>query len=115
VIRPLILALAAAVQSPTGPAETLPRPRGGSLMVDDDYPAEALRLRQEGTARVELTISARGKASDCKVVTSSGSPILDRETCRMMTRWPFEPARDGAGKKVAGTFATNFTWTLPAR
>ena len=114
-IPPLILALAATVQSPTGSADTPPRPKGGSLMVDDDYPAEALRLRQEGTVRVELTITARGKASDCKVVTSSGSPILDRETCRMMTRWSFEAARDGAGKKVAGTFATNFTWTLPAR
>lgn len=114
-IPPLILVLAAAVQSPAGSAATPPRPKGGSLMVDDDYPAEALRLRQEGTARVELTITPRGKVSDCKVVGSSGSPVLDRETCRMMARWLFEPARDGAGKKVVGGFATNFTWTLPAR
>ena len=110
-----IMVLSAALQSPAGSAGTPPRPKGASLVVDDDYPAEALRLRQEGTTRVELAITRNGRLSDCRVVTSSGSPILDRETCRMMARWPFEPARDPAGKKVAGTFATSFTWKLPAR
>lgn len=109
------MALSVAVQSIAGSPAMPPRPKGGMLVVDDDYPAEALRLRQEGTTRVELAVTRNGRLSGCRVATSSGSPALDREACRAMARWSFEPARDARGRTVAGVYATNFIWKLPAR
>lgn len=42
------------------------------------YPPQAMEQRQEGNAQIRFTINANGSVSDYRIVTSSGSPILDR-------------------------------------
>lgn len=84
-------------------------------MVNDDYPAEALRLHQEGTTQVSLQIDAKGKVADCRLLESSGSASLDEATCRMLTKLRFKPARDGEGHAVVGEFVRKMSWKLPRR
>ena len=42
-----------------------------------DYPRSAQRLKQEGSVRLSVFVSASGQASEIKVVKSSGFPNLD--------------------------------------
>jgi TonB family protein len=41
------------------------------------YPPQALVERREGSARIRFTIAANGTLSDCRILATSGSPILD--------------------------------------
>ncbi len=91
-----------------------PRPAGPpTFKMDDDYPAEALRLGQQGKSKVSLTISAKGRVTECLVMESSGSASLDAATCRVMARLSFLPARDGEGHAVQGRLTTAMNWVLP--
>ena len=44
-----------------------------------DYPAEALRLMQQGTCLLRITINRRGDVENVQLLESSGYPLLDRE------------------------------------
>ena len=55
---------------------------------------------------VTFAVELNGRASDCKVFTSSGVPAIDAETCRLvLTRLRFRPARDEAGRPVVARYA----------
>jgi len=57
-----------------------------------DYPAEALRRHWEGTVVAEISISADGNPTACRIVKSSGHQILDDTTCNcVMQRAKFKP------------------------
>lgn len=57
-----------------------------------DYPQEALVKRQQGGVGFQLDIDPNGLPSDCHVIQSSGSKILDDRTCTiMMARSRFRP------------------------
>lgn len=95
---------------------TPPQPivSGGQWTSDDDYPAEALRNREQGTTGVGLTVSASGRVTACRIVQSSGSTALDQATCRILPRQlRFKPARDASGKRIEGEFITRMNWKLP--
>ena len=52
-----------------------------------------------------LTISPEGRATACRIYTSSGLPETDEVTCRLAKeRLRFKPALDAAGEPVTGTF-----------
>ncbi len=79
-----------------------------------DYPAEALRTRTEGTTGFRLTLSAEGRVTDCVIIQSSGSSVLDSATCGILRRRArFEPARDAKGEAIDSTFSSSFSWRLP--
>ena len=82
----------------------------GALMV---YPLEALRNGWEGRTAFSLSITATGGVGQCTITASSGFAILDNETCVMMQRASFSPARDGYGNPVSGTFSSGIRWQLP--
>lgn len=66
---------------------------------------------QNGRVQFELTVSPRGRATDCRVVTSSGSTMLDDWTCEIMVRRArFRPARDAAGNPVADAVRAWIGW-----
>ena len=80
---------------------------------DYDYPARALRNYEQGTTRYRVEIGGDGLVSRCTITGSSGSSILDSETCRMVTaRARFTPARDSAGNPVTDTREAEVTWLL---
>lgn len=84
------------------------------LFSTDDYPMEAIRNNQQGTVGYRLTVNRRGRVSDCAIVQSSGSKILDEQTCRILSnRARFQPARDVNGKRIGDTYSGRIRWELP--
>ena len=52
-----------------------------------------------------------GRVEGCRVERSSGYQVLDTATCRLVTeRFRFRPARDSAGRVIAWSLKTDFTW-----
>lgn len=99
--------------------ETLPRgprPKEGPVgwIHAGDYPPLALRNGESGVVGFTLTVDAKGGVTNCVVVASSGSAALDRTTCDLLrVRAQFQPALDGAGKPVAGSYTNRTRWILP--
>ena len=86
------------------------------LVSANDYPAEAIRLGQQGTVRVRLKVSAEGRVMGCSVIQSA-SPSLDRTTCRILTeRARFVPAKGTNGEAIKSEFdAPPIRWVLPGK
>jgi TonB family protein len=79
-----------------------------------DYPAEAMRLGEEGRVGVRVQVAADGRVTGCRVTASSGSRALDEGTCRVLSeRARYAPARDAAGAAVADEVAEQVQWALP--
>jgi protein TonB len=83
----------------------------GSVTVDD-YPRSA-RREPGGTTRLHFDVGANGRVGRCLVTASSGSSLLDAQSCRIVSRWRFRPARDASGRPAPETLAAAFTWTPP--
>lgn len=93
--------------------DTPPRLVSGSI-VNDDYPAEAIRAGQEGEVRVELSVARDGSVSGCQIARSSGSAALDAATCRVaVERYIFSPARNPQGEPIASIYRQTVRWHLP--
>jgi len=76
------------------------------------YPPIAVRLNEQGTTLMELTISPRGTVSECQVVGSSNSERLDAAGCDFVTsNWRWRPAAN-AGKAVAAKTRVSIKWDL---
>lgn len=81
---------------------------------NDDYPEKELKKRIQGAVIFLLTISARGEATGCRVIGTSGSAGLDNYSCNLaMQRSAFRPARDGAGQPVPSHFINRIAWDIP--
>lgn len=103
-VAPFILFAAAA-------AEQTPKVR--TLFSLADYPEEAIRRGEQGTAFVRLLIDGAGHVDTCTVIQSTGYPDLDRHTCTIIqTRARFVPAKDGDGRTMFGLFRVPVTWAL---
>jgi protein TonB len=102
------------------PAPVLPpvRPRADPQRMGEqlakDYPQSALRRKQEGEVGLAMCMSADGRASNVRVINSSGVPALDEQATKSVTRLKFSPAKDSAGKAVAWCPPTypEYTMTL---
>ncbi|WP_066796958.1 energy transducer TonB [Sphingomonas soli] len=97
------------------PAMVQPVPRQPltALITPDDYPDAAFRANEEGDVGIRLLVSAKGKASDCTVLRSSGSRILDAWTCGLLTRRTrFTPALDAEGKPTHAVFDYIVAWKI---
>lgn len=80
----------------------------------DDYPAEALRRREQGTVWFRVDVGANGRVAACTITRSSGSADLDAATCRIVQRRArFAPARDAAGNALPDSISTHMKWRLP--
>ena len=67
------------------------------------YPLLAVRLSEEGSVRLHLTISAQGAVTDAVVVRSSGYDDLDQAARDwIIAHWRYRPATRG-GAAVAST------------
>ena len=97
------------------PVPPMPRAELSTLFGADSYPPLAATAREDGTVIAELAIDPLGVVTACRIVTSSKSTSLDMGTCRIIMgrKTAFSPARDGAGKPVAGTCPLKIRWVLP--
>ena len=64
-----------------------------------------------GTVSIAFRVRPDGRVDSCRVERSSGWAVLDAATCRLVTeRFRFRPARDAAGRAMAWSLKTDFTW-----
>lgn len=49
------------------------------------YPPRALAAREEGAVGFTVTLDSKGDVTNCQVTRSSGHPLLDAETCKLIT------------------------------
>ena len=93
-----------------------PEPRGnpGRWANTNDYPSRALREEREGITRFSVTVGTNGRVTNCRVTGSSGHSDLDQTTCRLIERRArFNPATDGNGDEVSGTWSSAVRWEIP--
>lgn len=100
----------------SGGGGTRPAERIAGALANRDYPRSALRSRAEGNVSVRYTVSADGRAEDCRIMRSSGHADLDETTCRLIEkRFRYRPALDRSGRPTAATEYKSFDWYLPER
>jgi len=85
-----------------------------ALFSTKDYPLDALRKAEQGTVAVVVKVAADGRVTDCIISSSSGSPSLDWQTCRIIwQRARFTPARDSRGTAVESALYQRIRWEMP--
>lgn len=86
----------------------------GNWITSDDYPSLSLRLEEEGIAEFRIYVGHDGRVSRCEITESSGSALLDEQTCAaLIFRARFVPARDAQGNTVKGTYSSAVRWQIP--
>lgn len=81
----------------------------------DDYPADAVRRRAEGTVSFRLEIDPTGRVVGCTITRSSNDASLDSATCAILrARAQYQPARGENGRPIASIDTGRVTWRLPA-
>lgn len=60
------------------------------------YPRVARRRNYQGTALLNVRVTAEGKVAEVKLAHSSGHKVLDRSAINAVLKWRFEPARRGS-------------------
>jgi TonB family protein len=77
------------------------------------YPPRALAAREEGAVGFKVTIDGKGAVTQCEVTHSSGHPLLDQETCNLITlHAEFKPEQGLSGSQ-AMTREGLIAWRLP--
>ncbi|MCF2515472.1 energy transducer TonB [Sphingomonas sp. G124] len=83
---------------------------------NSDYPRSALRDKLQGRVSVRFTVLISGRIADCRIIASSGSPVLDATTCRLLTeRLRFRPAMNSAGVPIQSEVGSDYTWGINFR
>lgn len=107
------------------PAPVVPpvRPRADpnrfAKLLVEDYPDAALRKKQEGDVTLSMCMGVDGRASDVKVIKSSGVDSLDQAAVKGIPKLRFQPAKDSSGKPVAWCpptyppYTMVLSWKLP--
>lgn len=83
-------------------------------LTNDDYPPAAIAERRSGTSGILWTIGIDGRAGQCLITRSSGSPDLDEAACRAIElRAEYVTAKDKRGRAVRSWEGRNVRWVLP--
>jgi TonB family protein len=79
-----------------------------------DYPGGAARAGVMGDVHALIAVSAKGRATDCRIVRSLGRRDLDQMTCKILKdRVPYVPAKTKAGEAIDAPSYYAFRWELP--
>jgi protein TonB len=77
------------------------------------YPPRALAAKEEGAVGFRVAIDPKGTVTQCEVTHSSGHPLLDQETCSLITlHADFGPEQGLSGSQVR-TREGLIAWKLP--
>jgi TonB family protein len=77
------------------------------------YPARAIAAHEEGAVGFKITIDRSGAVTGCQVTHTSGHPLLDQETCNLITlHAEFKPEEGLSGSQVR-TREGVIAWKLP--
>ncbi|MBV9528414.1 TonB family protein [Sphingomonas sp.] len=74
-----------------------------------DVPKDVYRHGAVGNVDGRVTVAANGKASNCRVIESSGWPTLDAKACELMvSRGIFKPAKAKDGSAMGAPYFFQF-------
>lgn len=96
-------------------SEPRPTPIGdpGTWISTADYPPQASAAGQEGRTAFALDVDSKGRVTGCRIIESSGSPLLDNTTCSsMIVNARFKPAMGADGKAIASVWQSAMQWRL---
>ena len=75
------------------------------------YPARALAAHEEGAVAFKVTLDSKGLVTGCEVTHSSGHPLLDQETCNVITlHAAVNRFKAVGGRKVGGRISGGLRW-----
>lgn len=87
----------------------------GEINAARDFPRKTRALRAGQAVTVEMTVSADGRARDCRVVKPSPDPQADRIVCELAEkRFRFRPRTDAAGNPVSTKYRWQQRWWNPS-
>src|SRR5438477_5498244 len=78
------------------------------------YPPRALAAREEGAVGFRVTLDSKGSVTQCEITHSSGHPLLDQETCNLITLHAEFKPEQGAGVSQTTSHEGMIAWKLPA-
>jgi TonB family protein len=78
------------------------------------YPKRAIAAREEGAVGFIVTLDKKGDVTRCQVTHSSGHPLLDEETCQIITLHAQFNAVPSLGPSQTRTHEGLIAWKLPA-
>ncbi|MBY8827573.1 TonB family protein [Hephaestia mangrovi] len=84
----------------------------GAQFSPDSYPPEAMAGGEQGNTIAVYQVGLDGKVTDCRIVISSHSASLDKETCLEISHTHFTPALGWDGKPMVSTETTTVRWRL---
>lgn len=91
-----------------------PRNNAANWVTDADYRTIWINRDMYGSASFRLDVAANGRVDSCRITRSTGHAALDQATCALIAkRARFNPAKDGAGNTVAGSYSGSINWVLP--
>lgn len=91
---------------------TPPRRIRGQIS-DRDYPRGLGEAGVSGIVAVIYTVETDGRATNCRITGSSGSPELDDHTCRLIEqRFRFRPSMDRRGRPVRSRIVQDHYWDV---
>ena len=77
------------------------------------YPPRALAAREQGSVGFAVKLDKDGQPRECQVTHSSGHPLLDQETCQLITlHVVFKPTGAASGSQLS-THQGVINWQLP--
>lgn len=86
----------------------------GEWITEADYKSSWINRGWAGNAGFRLEVGASGRVEGCEITRSTGFAALDEATCALVTkRARFDPARNGDGDKVSGTYSSSVRWQIP--
>ena len=77
------------------------------------YPKRALAAREQGSVGFRVKIDASGEPSECQITKSSGYPLLDKETCDLITLRAVFKRPNGLSGSQLSTHDGVVNWKLP--
>jgi TonB family protein len=92
--------------------EDPPKLNTSACMKVEDYPAESVRLEEQGTVVLRVWLSALGEVDRAEVDRSSGFERLDRAAMRAVSRCKLKVAGDADGKGPRGPVRIEYVWRL---
>lgn len=78
------------------------------------YPARAIAAHEEGLVGFLVTLDNQGAVRRCQVTHSSGHPLLDEETCKLITMNALFKPDPGLSPSQTKTSEGVINWRLPA-
>lgn len=77
------------------------------------YPPRAIAAREEGAVGFTVTLDSKGDVTNCQVTHTSGHPLLDQETCKLITINAMFKPDPNLGPSQTKTHEGMIVWKLP--